>query len=96
MHSEKNTVQVKIYGMDYSIKGGDPEYTLKVANYVDGKMLDMEKSMQSKSTLRVAILTAMNIADELIQAKEELQNMKEEIGERSKQLLDKVTSRISP
>ena len=52
--------------------------------------------MQSKSTLRVAILTAMNIADELIQAKEELQNMKEEIGERSKQLLDKVTSRISP
>ena len=97
MSSDKNSVKVSIYGMEFSVRGGsDPDYTMKVARYVNEKMVEVEKSMQSKSTMRVAILAAMNVADELFQCKEELNNFKEDIGERSQRLMEKVTSRLSP
>ena len=97
MNSEKSTVSVNIYGMEYPIKGGgDTEYVLRVAKYVNDTMVDLDKTMQSKSSVRVAILAAMNIADQLFQAKEELQHLKEDINQRSQRLVDKVSRRLSP
>jgi cell division protein ZapA len=97
MSNDKNSVKVSIYGMEFTVRGGsDPEYTSKVANYVNEKMVEVEGSMQSKSTMRVAILAAMNVADELFQTRDELNNFKEEIGERSQRLLEKVTNSLSP
>ncbi|HXY62223.1 MAG TPA: cell division protein ZapA [Nitrospirota bacterium] len=59
-------VQVEIYGQVYSIKGsGDPAHIREMAAYVDAKMKEVEKGTGTVDPHRVAILTALTIADEL-------------------------------
>jgi cell division protein ZapA len=59
-------VQVEIYGQSYSIRGeSDPAYTRELAAFVDGKMKEIEKGTGTVDPLRVAILAAITIADEL-------------------------------
>ena len=43
----------------------DDDYVQKVASYVNEKMQDIIRSTKSVASLNVAILAAMNIADEL-------------------------------
>lgn len=63
---EYNVLKVNIYGTDYPIKGStDTEYIKKVAEYVDKKMREVDQNVAVVSTLKVAILAALNIADEL-------------------------------
>lgn len=66
MDDQFNVLKVNIYGNDYPIKGNtDVEYIRKVAKYVDNKMREVDKSTANDSTLKVAILAALNITDEL-------------------------------
>ncbi len=60
------SVQVEIYGQVYSIKGADnPAHIRELAAYLDTKMKEVEKGTGTIDPLRVAILTALTIADEL-------------------------------
>ncbi len=59
-------VQVEIYGQVYSIKGTDNSAHIReLAAYVDNKMKEVQKGTGTVDPLRVAILTALTIADEL-------------------------------
>ncbi len=59
-------VQVEIYGQIYSLKGtDDPSRIRELAAYIDAKMKEIEKGTGTVDSLRVAILTALTIADEL-------------------------------
>ena len=61
----KNVVSVKIFGQEYSIASDKPrEYIMKVADYVDSKMNEIGGGTY-QSTSSVAVLTAINLADEL-------------------------------
>lgn len=70
MSQQGEVLKINIYGTEYPIKS-DPdtnaEYIMKVAEYVDHKMREIEQSTQAKSALKVAILAALNITDELFQ-----------------------------
>ena len=72
MSEEGNQVQISIFGQDYSVKApADPEYIQQIAEYVDGKMRDVQSGFTStQSSTRIAILAAMNIADELFNARQ--------------------------
>ena len=73
MCSDKNVLKVRIYGAEYPVRGyADANYIKKVADYVDQKMRDVDKNIRVDSSLRVAILASLNIADELF--KEQKQN----------------------
>ena len=64
-----NTVTVKINGMEYNLKGKeDDEYLLKVSEYVDGKFKEVSSNNNKLSISSVAVLSALNIADELLNA----------------------------
>lgn len=66
MDDQFNVLKVNIYGNDYPIKGNtDVEYIRRVARYVDGKMKEVYSDVPSDSTLKIAILAALNITDEL-------------------------------
>ena len=67
MTEDGNQVQISIFGQEYSVKApADPEYIQKIAEYVDGKMREVQSGFSStQSSTRIAILAAMNIADEL-------------------------------
>jgi cell division protein ZapA len=59
-------LSVKIYGETYPLKaGGDAEYAAAVARYVDDKMHEVAASGKVIPTTKIAVLAALNIADEL-------------------------------
>ncbi len=71
MSDEYNILKVNIYGTEYPIKGTtDVEYIKKVARYVDSKMREVNKNISIDSSLKVAILAALNITDELFKERE--------------------------
>ncbi len=57
---------VTIFGKEYTLKGGaDSDYVQEVAAFVDKRMSEVARNAAVVSTDRVAILAAVNIADEL-------------------------------
>jgi len=95
MDSNSNqTVEVKIYNQTYTIKGdGDGEYIQQLADYVDRRMKEISSGTLTADSLRVAILTALNIADELYKMRCKLEQLDSTLTERSaecSELLDSL------
>ena len=59
-----NAVRVEIFDQAYNLRGSDPEYILKLAEYVDSKMRAVAEATNTIDTVRLAVLAALNIADE--------------------------------
>jgi cell division protein ZapA len=58
------SVRVEIFDQAYNLRGSDPEYILKLAEYVDTKMRAVAEQTNTIDTVRLAVLAALNIADE--------------------------------
>lgn len=67
--SDNLTTSVQILGREYKIRGSaDASYIREVASYVDAKLREVAQgSTVPPASERVAILAALNIADELFQ-----------------------------
>jgi cell division protein ZapA len=64
-HGSGQLVQVEIYGQSYNLRGqGESGYIHDLASYVDRKMREVAEATATVDSLKVAILTALNIADE--------------------------------
>jgi len=84
MSKETQMTQVDIYGQSYNLRGdGDPAYIHELAAYVDGKMNQISDSSSTVDSLKVAILTALNIADEYHQMKREVEKQRMDIAVRT-------------
>lgn len=59
------SVRVEIYDQLYNLRGADAEYFNTLAEYVDSKMRAVASHGATVDSLRVAVLAALNIADEL-------------------------------
>lgn len=59
-----SAVRVEIFDQAYNLRGSDPEYILKLAEYVDAKMRAVAEQTHTVDTARLAVLAALNIADE--------------------------------
>ena len=57
-------VRVEIYDQVYNLRGVDAEYIMKLAEFVDGKMRTVGEQTSTIDSLRLAVLAALNIADE--------------------------------
>ena len=64
MENAPAPVRVEIYDQSYNLRGSDPEYIFKLAEYVDMKMRTLAQQTQTVDSLRLAVLAALNIADE--------------------------------
>jgi len=62
--SNGNSVQVEIFDQSYNLRGTDPEYIEKLAEYVDSKIRAVAEQTSTVDSLRLAVLAALNIADE--------------------------------
>ncbi len=62
--SNGNSVRVEIYDQAYNLRGSDPQYIFKLAEFVDTKMRAVAQQTQTVDSLRLAVLAALNIADE--------------------------------
>ncbi len=59
-----SSVRVEIFDQGYNLRGTDPEYILKLAAYVDNKMRAVAEQTHTVDSARLAVLAALNIADE--------------------------------
>jgi len=59
-----NSVRVEIFDQAYNLRGSDAEYVVKLAEYVDAKMRAVSEQTHTVDTARLAVLAALNIADE--------------------------------
>ena len=63
---DSGAVVVEIYDQVYQLSGTDPAYIQRLADMVDAKMRAVSAHGATVDSLRVAVLAALNIADELL------------------------------
>ena len=68
-NSPHEYVTVEIYDQLYHLSGQNPEHIRELAAYVDSKMRAVASHGKTADSLRVAVLAALNLADELSQAR---------------------------
>jgi cell division protein ZapA len=65
-------VNVEIHGQRYAVRSElEPQYVGELASYVDDKMRQAARELASADPLRVAVVAALNIADDLYNARAE-------------------------
>jgi len=96
--TDPRSVTVSIYGRDYTLKGeAEPAYVQKVAALVDQKMREIADQSALASTSKVAILVAVNLADELLRERQKHQQALAMLDERTGQItafLDKEMEKL--
>jgi cell division protein ZapA len=63
--SQNGSVRVEIFDQSYNLRGSDGEYIQSLAAYVDARMRQIAEQTATIDSLRLAVLAALNIADEL-------------------------------
>jgi cell division protein ZapA len=88
-------VEIRVFGQTYTVKtDAEEDYIQNVARYVNEKMEEVLKKTKSVSTLNVAILTALNIADDLLKEKEKRIALLQEVEAKSKDLAEKIDMKL--
>jgi cell division protein ZapA len=62
--ASNGSVRVEIFDQAYNLRGSDADYIIKLADYVDSKMRAVAEQTNTIDTVRLAVLAALNIADE--------------------------------
>jgi cell division protein ZapA len=92
--SEGRVIPVEIHGQRYPIRSTlDPEYVARLAAYVDEKLRVAGEATPTSDPLRLAVLTALNIADELFRCRDVTDARNGELAERAGEL-ERMLDRI--
>jgi cell division protein ZapA len=70
MNPEDQSISVEIYDQVYHLRGTNPAYIEHLARLVDAKMRAVSSQGGTVDSLRVAVLASLNIADDLVCARE--------------------------
>ena len=91
-----NQIKITIFGQEYSVKApADPTYIKKIADYVDTKMREVQSGFSStQSSNRIAILSAMNITDELFNARKQGDSESNEVEEKITSLIELIDESV--
>ena len=85
----KKPVTVTIFSTEYPIQTDvESDRVLEVAKFVDGKMKEISTATSIRSTTRVAILAALNIADELFKEQDASRAIDSKLGRNISRLSD--------
>lgn len=88
---------VDIYGRRYNIGGEhDPETIQKLAEYVDRRMRQMADQAKSGDDVGIAVLAALNIADDYDRAQKTLERRENEIEQRAQGLSERLLAALEP
>lgn len=84
------SVDVEIFGGTYSIKGeADPEYVRQLARFVDEKMRSLaQRSPSTVSAQKIAVLAAVNMADELFRLRNRQRKVEEMVHKKTGDLFE--------
>jgi cell division protein ZapA len=81
---EPRSVRARIYDREYVLStDGDPKHLQALCAVLDERMHEMATATGAVDTLKVAVLAALSIADDVRRAKEETMRLDNAIGKRS-------------
>src|SRR5881392_4182979 len=84
------SIRVEIYYQGYNLRGTDADYIVKLADYVDLKMRAVAEKTATVDSLRVAVLAALNIADEYHLLKKKYDAIASDFNARAHELSGKL------
>ncbi len=87
MPEQEGVIPVQIHGLPYPIRSTlDPEYVMRLAAYVDDRIRVVAESAAAGDSLRLAVLAALNIADELFRCRDVLRARDGQLADRAGEL----------
>lgn len=87
------TVELAISGQKYKIRSDEQEDYLKnLAAYVDERLIEIRRKTKTAGTQGMAVLAALNIADELFKSRQRETRMKQLMKERIQRILKLIQS----
>lgn len=94
--SDKNSVTVRIAGEEHTIRAeAEPDYTRRCARMVDERITRIRSRAGLVEGHRIAILAALSLTDELLQAREELERLQREVASRTTNLVRRIEDELS-
>ena len=91
------SIRVEIYNQTYSIRSdGDSEYIMRLADFVDERMREIAHGTLTVDSLKVAILAALHIADELHRLKAVHESVDQQLAARSAECAEMLDRLLKP
>jgi len=88
-----SSVHVEIFGQTYTVKAGtDPGYVEELAAHVDAQMREVSRTAGAVDSVRVAVLAALNIADECFRLRRQVEDADRRAAARAEGLLRELSA----
>jgi len=90
-----NSTGVEIFGQVYHVRGdGDPDYLTELARFVDTRMREVAAQVATVDPMKIAILAALNIADEFSRYRKQREDAAGIWIERTEEISDRLSQVI--
>ena len=96
MVSRYETTTVEIFGQSYNVRGeGNQDYLTELAQFVDARMRDVAAQVATVDPMKIAVLAALNIADEFSRYRQQRQSAAGIWIERTEEISSRLDAVIS-
>jgi len=93
MDGKLDSTSVEIFGQSYNVRGeGDPDYLTELAQFVDSRMREVAAQVATVDPVKIAILAALNIADEFSRYRRERESAEGLRAEKTEELSNRLTA----
>jgi len=94
VNEASKVVTIEIQGLRYPIRSElDEQYVVELARYVDGKMARAGHEVPTGESLKIAVLAALNIADELFRCRDTTRQKDGQLAARAGEL-ERMVDRV--
>lgn len=96
MSDKSSTIQVEIFGQTFKVKAGtEPGYVEQLAKHVDAEMRAIGRQSGAVDSVRVAVMAALNIADECFQLRAQQGEATAKLHKRASRLADELQAGLA-
>ncbi len=89
------TIEVEVFGQRFSLQGeGDEAYFHELAEYVDAQMRTLAKQTRTSTPTKLAILTAINVTDQLFRQQGHKDSGESEMERRAQLLVEAIDEHL--
>lgn len=93
---DARSVPVNIFGQEYTLRTEDEAaYVESLAAYVDGRMREVADKTRTADTVKIAILAALNIADDLHRQQRDSDDARRDLRERTGRIVDLLDAALA-
>ena len=95
MDEKYDSTEVEIFGQTYNVRGeGDPDYLTELARFVDSRMREVAAKVATVDPMKIAILAALNIADEFSRYRRQREDAAGIFIERTEEISERLSEVI--